>query len=85
MQVHKVAELGLSIWVENQPAWDTLLQTGGGHPSFVVQRPDNYHPPTVMTYGSWPKPQVTDAQMRVVASTAIQTASKTNRQQELWD
>jgi hypothetical protein len=74
--MRKVPELGLSIWVESQPAWDAQLQTGGGHPSFVVQSPDNYEPPAVMTYGTWPKQQVTDAQMRVVASTAIQTASK---------
>jgi hypothetical protein len=76
MQIHKVPELGLSIWVENQPAWPAQLQTGGGHPSFVVQSPDNYHSPAVMMYSSWPKQQVTDAQMRVVANTAIQTASQ---------
>ena len=74
MQVHKVPELGLEIWVENQPAWDTQLSTQTGHPTFVAQSPDNYHPPTVMTYASWPGAKA--GNMRDVAITAIRRASQ---------
>src|SRR5207253_2789288 len=59
MQIHKIPELGLEIWVENQPAWEAeLSRTSHHHSSFVVQSPDSFHPPTVMTYASWPKERV---------------------------
>jgi len=61
MQIHKVRELGLEIWVENQPPWDTTLSTHTGRPTFVAQSPDAYHPPTVMTYMSGPVPIVLTA------------------------
>ena len=74
MQIYKVPELGLNIWVENQPPWEAELSSATGHPSFVVQSPDNYHPPTVLTYASWPKERVTD--INPVAQTAIARASQ---------
>lgn len=76
MQVHKVPELGLEIWVENQPAWETELSNKTGHPTFVAQSPDFYHPPVVMTYASWPKEKVEPEFMRDMAVTAIRRASE---------
>jgi hypothetical protein len=76
MQIHKVPELGLIIWVENQPPWEAELSHASGHPSFIVQSPDQYHPPTVMTYASWPHEHVPDVQLAQVANTAIQRASQ---------
>lgn len=74
MQVYKLKELGLEVWVENQPPWTTELSAQTGHPTFVAQSPDNYHPPTVMTFASWPKARAAD--MRDVATTAIRRASQ---------
>ncbi|MFT5535260.1 MAG: hypothetical protein ACI802_003524 [Candidatus Paceibacteria bacterium] len=76
MQIHKVPELGLEIWVENQPAWEAKLIDVSGHPSFVAQSPSTYHPPTVMTYASWPKLLVTPAMLPDVAKSAIRQASQ---------
>ncbi|WP_114970021.1 hypothetical protein [Rhodoferax ferrireducens] len=76
MQIHKVPELGLAIWVENQPPWEAELSQTSGHPSFIVQSPDHHHPPVVMTYASWPQERVSDAQLPPVASSAIQRASQ---------
>jgi len=76
MQIYKVPELGLAIWVENQPPWEAALSTANGRPVFVVQAPDHHHPPVAMTYASWPQEQVPDTQMQQVASTAVRRASE---------
>lgn len=76
MQIHKVPELGLEIWVENQPAWEAKLIDVSGHPTFVAQSPSTYHPPTVMTYASWPKLLVTPDMLPDVATSAIRQASQ---------
>jgi hypothetical protein len=75
MQIHRLNELGLEVWVENQPVWSTQLTENGGHPGFVAHSPDAYHPPTVMSYGSWPAQRVPDELVTIVASSAIQRAS----------
>lgn len=76
MQIHRVPELKLAIWVENQPPWEAALQPHPQQPAFVVQSPDNYHPPTVMSYWSWPAERVSDAALEQVAGSAIQRASR---------
>ena len=76
MQIHKVRELGLEIWVENQPPWDAELSNASGHPTFVAQSPEGYHPPTVMTYASWPGENVIPAMLADMASTAVRRASR---------
>lgn len=76
MQIHKVKELGLEIWVENQPPWDATLSTKTGRPTFVAQSPDAYHPPTVMTYMSWPGANSPDSTLSTMATTAIRAASR---------
>jgi hypothetical protein len=76
MQIHPVPALGLRIWVENQPPWEAELNQASGHPSFIVQSPEQHHPPVVMTYASWPQERVSDTQLPQVAHTAIQRASQ---------
>lgn len=76
MQVYKVSELKLEIWVENQPPWRTELSSQTGHPTFVAESPDSYHPPTVMTYASWPDANSPDSSLHNTAITAIRRASQ---------
>jgi hypothetical protein len=76
MQIYTVPELALRIWVENQPPWQAELSQATGRPSFVAQSPDNYHPPTVMTYASWPDQSVSDVNLIQVAQTALARASQ---------
>lgn len=75
MQIYTVPELGLKIWVENQPPWETQLSKETGRPTFVAQSPEGYHPPTVMTYVSFPKEKVADETMQSMALSAIRRAS----------
>ncbi len=76
MQIYKVPQLRLELWVENQPAWDAELEPAPANPKFVARSPSNYHPPTVMTYGSWPSEVVSEGQLQQVARTAIERASQ---------
>lgn len=76
MQIFKVNELGLEVWVENQPAWETQLVTAGGRPMFAAQSPDGYHPATVMMYATWPKEKVQDNLMFETALGAVRRASR---------
>lgn len=75
MQVHKVPALGLEIWVENQPPWDVQLTNEPGRPTFVAKSPNDYHPPTVMSYVSFPREKVQDDRMQLMALSAIRRAS----------
>ena len=79
MQVHKVAELGLEIWVENQPPWEAEVMKAVTLQSFVVQSPADYYPPAVMTYFSLPQAAVDDAALIGVATTAIRRAAENYR------
>ena len=79
MQIHKVTELGLEIWVENEPPWDAELMRAVTLPSFVVQSPADYYPPAVMTYISLPASAVDDASMLGMATTAIRRAAENYR------
>lgn len=76
MQIHRVEELGLTIWTENQPAWETDLQQIKGRSSFVAQSPDRYHPPAVLIYSSWPQERVADEHFETMARAALQTAGR---------
>lgn len=75
MWIRKVPELGLEIWIENQPPWSGDLMNVDGRPQFVAQSPDYYHPPAVITYASWPEQRVSAAQLEPVADAAIRRGS----------
>jgi hypothetical protein len=52
MVVHKLAELGLEIWTEGNPVWDTELgrQPGEPRPIFSAETPGQAYPPAGMTW-----------------------------------
>jgi hypothetical protein len=74
MSIHKVKELGLEIWIENQPAWDASL-TNNGQPTFTAASPENYHPPAAMLFQSFPQEKVPAAQFANMAKQALRRAS----------
>jgi hypothetical protein len=76
MQVYKLPELKLKIWIENQPPWTTQVQQQNGHATFIAESPENYHPPTVMTFTSWPDARTADDKLYGLASAAIRRASQ---------
>lgn len=76
MQIFKVTDLGLEVWVENQPTWETQQTSATGRPIFAAESPVGYHPATVMTYASWPKEKVHDNLLYETAVGAIRRASQ---------
>jgi hypothetical protein len=75
MSIHKVKELGLQIWIENQPAWDANLTTNGGQATFSAVSPSNYHPPSAMLFQSFQQEKVATAQFQNMAKQALRRAS----------
>ena len=55
MQVHKEADMGLEIWIENNPAWITAKRTVFGRPAFLAQSPLKAYPPASMSVSSFDK------------------------------
>jgi hypothetical protein len=76
MQIHRVRELGLVIWTENQPPWEVALRRDSGRPSFVAESPALYHPPSAIAYSSWPDERVAPALVQTLARTAIRQAAQ---------
>lgn len=77
MLVHEIRQLGIAVWTDAQPEWETSLQRGrgGGPPTFVVESPDDHQPPAVMTITAWRKERVPAEHLQTMAVTAIRTAS----------
>lgn len=75
MQIHRVAPLGLEIWIENQPPWTGHVSSQSGHPTFYAQSPDDFYPPTVMSFASWPRESVAQESVKDMATKAIKQAS----------
>ena len=75
MSIHRVKELGLQIWIENQPAWDASLTSTGEQPTFNAVSPSNYHPPAAMLFQSYPKEKVSTADFQNMAKQALRRAS----------
>lgn len=73
MTVHKVKALGLEIWTEAEPAWETGL-LAGTPPTFTAQSPDNYTPSAAITISAWRSERVPQHLFETVADTAIRRA-----------
>jgi YD repeat-containing protein len=71
MQIHKVKAIGLEVWVENRPPWEVQTVDNNVRSVFAVSSPENYHPPTAMTFASWPEHKVSQAQLENVAHSAL--------------
>lgn len=76
MVIHKVAELGLEIWTEANPAWDTVVAREPGAPRaiFSAETPGQTYPPAGMTWAV-PGVKATEAEFPQVARSALRQAA----------
>jgi hypothetical protein len=76
MTVHKVSELGLEVWTEANPPWDTALarEPGAPRPIFSVETPGQTYPPAGMTFAV-PGLKATDADLQKIAMGALRQAA----------
>ena len=75
MEIHSVPEIGLKVWVENEPPWEAKLARRGTVIQYVVESPDQYHPPTALIYGIYTGVTGDYRDLRTVAETAVRTAA----------
>jgi len=76
MTVHKLEELGLEIWTEGEPEWETELLHYGKKAVFTAQSPVLYYPPAAMSYASFPGMEVDSQELQEVALSAIQQSGR---------
>ncbi|MDX9996147.1 MAG: hypothetical protein RBS28_12565 [Rhodocyclaceae bacterium] len=74
MVIHKVQELGLEIWTEVEPAWETRLDKSAGAPTFIAETPASTYPPAGMTW-TVPGQQFTAQEFPTAAQGAVYQAA----------
>lgn len=75
MSIHRIAELGLEIWIENQPAWDLERVESAGRAQWAASSPEAYHPPAAIVFASWPDLRGDTAYFETTAGNAIRRGS----------
>jgi hypothetical protein len=76
MQIHRLRELGLEIWIENQPPWELERVDVNGRPQWAASSPDNYHPPSALVFASWQDVPSIETFVETTAGHAIRRASR---------
>jgi len=71
MRIHKVIELGLEIWTEATPEWDTRLERIDEQSRFVAETPALTYPPAGMTWVSKPHSLFAENEVESAARGAI--------------
>lgn len=76
MIVHRVTELGLEIWTEVEPKWETRLEkkTAGMAPTFMAETPENTYPSTGMIWAA-PGDTFSEQEFPVAAKGAVYQAA----------
>ncbi|MCF6189491.1 MAG: hypothetical protein L3J51_03345 [Cocleimonas sp.] len=79
MQIHKVKRMGLEIWTEQEPAWNTELMLNGKKPIFVAHTPFLSYPPSGMTWVNHSEVELTPDEFPSIARSTLETAAKNYR------
>jgi hypothetical protein len=73
MRIHRVAELGLEIWTEKDPLWETALS---GRSVFTAETPALTYPPAGMTWVSLPHTHFSPEELEAGARGALQQVAR---------
>lgn len=71
MIIHRVAELGLEIWTEQDPRWETQISASKEAATFIAETPALAYPPAHMSWTSLPQMKFDAADIEAAASGAI--------------
>ena len=71
MVIHRLPELGLEIWTEQDPQWETHLDERKGAVTFVAETPALTYPPAYMSWTSLPGIKFTVGDLNAAARGAI--------------
>jgi hypothetical protein len=75
MVIHSVTQLGLEIWTESDPLWETRIKLQRGRPIFVAEAPALAYPPAGMTWASLPELRFANDEIEAAARGAIHQAA----------
>lgn len=76
MRIHRVEELGIEIWTEADPRWETTLTMRRGQRVFSAETPALTYPPAGMTWVSDPEVRFTAEELEEAARGAIHQAAR---------
>ena len=71
MIIHRVAELGVEIWTEQDPQWETHLSKANGAATFIAETPALTYPPAHMSWTSQPQLKFDDGDIESAARGAL--------------
>lgn len=71
MLIHRVAELGLEIWTEQDPQWETHLHAANGATTFSAETPALTYPPAHMSWTTVPQLNFTKRDIETAARGAL--------------
>lgn len=76
MRIHKVDALGLEIWTEATPEWDTRLERLDEQSRFVAETPALAYPPAGMTWVSKPGSLFAEAELEEAARGVVHRVAR---------
>lgn len=71
MIIHRLPELGLEIWTEQDPEWDTHLSTRSGAATFIAETPALTYPPAQMSWTTLPQLRFDPRELKAGAEGAL--------------
>lgn len=71
MLIHRLNELGLEVWTEQDPQWETRVQQTNGVPIFIADTPALSYPPASMSWISLPQFKFETHELELAARGAI--------------
>jgi len=71
MIIHRVAELGLEIWTEQDPQWETRLDKTTNSATWIAETPALTYPPARLSWTSTPQLKFTTTEIESAARGAI--------------
>lgn len=76
MTIHKIERMGLEVWTELEPKWNTELMMNGRKPIFVAHTPHNTYPMSGMTWVNHKEVIISDETYEEIAKSLFKKAAK---------
>lgn len=81
MIIHRLPELNLEIWTEQDPQWETHLHEAGSGATFVAETPALTHPPAHMSWTTLPQLKFAPHEMEAGVRGVLQQMARNYRTQ----
>jgi len=79
MVIHRLPALGLEIWTEQDPEWETQLSERSGKATFTAETPALTYPPAHMSWTTQPQLRFEANELRAGATGALHQVAANHR------